>query len=41
MKKLNFFYESYDRKNNNNFMQNNHRQFNRCRFKIFFAQVLY
>ena len=38
--KIKFFCESHDRKRNNNFVQNNHRRFNQCRFKVFLAQVL-
>ena len=38
-KKLKFFCESYDRRKNNNFVQNNHRRFSRCRFKTFLAQI--
>ena len=37
--KIKFFCESYDKKKNNNSVQNNHRRFSRCRFKIFLAQT--
>ena len=39
-KKINFFCESHDRREDNNFVQNSHRRFNRCRFRAFLAQVL-
>ena len=35
--KIKFFCENHDRKEDNNFVQNNHRRFNRCRFKVFFV----
>ena len=37
--KIKFFCESHNRKEDNNFMQNNHRRSNQCRFKTFFVQV--
>ena len=36
-KKIKIFYKSYNRKEDNNSVQNNHRRFNRCRFKVFLA----
>ena len=39
-KKIKFFCESHDRRKNNNFVQNNHRQFNRRRFKTFLVKIL-
>ena len=39
--KIKFFCENYDRKKGSNFVQNNHRRFNQCRFKVFLAQVFY
>ena len=39
-KKINFFCESHDRRKDNNFVQNSHRRFNRCRFRTFLAQAL-
>ena len=38
-KKIKFFCESHDKKRDNNFMQNNHRRFNRRRFKTFLVKV--
>ena len=38
--KIKFFCENYDRKKNNNLVQNNHRQFNRRRFKAFLAKII-
>ena len=39
-KKIKFFCESHDRKRDSNFVQNNHRRFNRCQFKVFLVQIL-
>ena len=39
--KIKFFCESHDRRKNNNFVQNNHRRFSRCRFKAFLVQTFY
>ena len=36
-KKINFFCESHDKRKDSNSVQNNHRRFNRCRFKAFLA----
>ena len=39
-KKIKFFCKSHDRRKDNNLVQNNHRRFNRCRFRAFLAQIL-
>ena len=38
--KTKFFCENHNRRKDSNFVQNNHRRLNRCRFRILFVQTL-
>ena len=40
-KKIKFSCENHDKKEDNNFVQNNHRRLNQYRFKVLFIQTFY